>query len=58
MLEGADLEEADKRPHMLGKGAEKVPRIFLSFFASLYIKWNIVLCFQIQAKYDMTLSYT
>ena len=57
MLEGADLEEADKRPHMLGKGAEKVPNFFL-FFALLYIKWNIVLCFQIQAKYDMTLSYT
>ena len=33
---GADLEEADKRPHMLGKGAEKVPRILLLLCIALH----------------------
>ena len=42
---------------MLGK-VQKKYREFYYFCASLYIKWNIVLCFQIQAKCDMTLSFT
>ena len=33
---GADLKEADKRPHMLGKGAEKVPRILLLLCIALH----------------------
>ena len=33
---GADLEETDKRPHMLGKGAEKVPRILLLLCIALH----------------------